>query len=703
MGVTGGRYCASARTERFLIYNVIAMLLTVFVYKAEQLEAFSPPDVSGCVVSPYSGLLIDHPELPVQKNVNYKSLKCYNVSIGRANREFSASNGGGPNGGENYYYKEILLNHLLSGDNEETFNVINEQQTEILMLIDSNVTDKQLLALFNENRNFGKLKNLDLGENAIQKVDREYFRRSKQLQVLNLAKNEIRELPNDVFLDLEELLELYLNNNNLLNFSSLGEIFVNLKRLMILDLSNNSISDFPRHLFNGLSNLLQLNMAHNKLNVVRFQVFQQLRSIEILDLSHNLFSTFLDNFFINNRELKILKLHHNNIRTISKNSLYGLKRLHTLDYSYNDLQAVDRNAFDTLDDLKHLNLANNKIQMFSPIVFLALKNLEVIDLSWNEMKQLPLGIFASQFQLREIRMDNMHLEKLSNWITRTNTNVTINKSVLKNLEYLSVRNNSHLMVIESNVFQNIPNLEKLYITNNQLTYLPKEIGELRGLQELDVSNNRLEFIPDGIKNLHNLVHLNLLGNDLLCDCHMYWMLQWIDELKSKNKTLPFELLRLSEMKCRGGYPGDIIRVLQHINCVKPYLLYRSEEKLEGLRTDALLECNFAGNPAPQIVWRTPHGEILRHSDNEVNPSDHLQLELQHRSLLVDTLENKKYQHIIESQMQNSTNLSEKIRSGPGITLLEKGFLRVHNLTRKDTGLYSCFAVNIMGNTSTDVR
>lgn len=703
MGFTEGRYCAGARTERFLIFNVIAMLLMVFVLKAEQLEAFSAPDVSGCVVSPYTGSSIEHPELPEQKNVNYKSLKCYNVSIERANREFSASNSGSSMEGESYYYKEILLNHLLNDDNEVTYNVINEQQTEILMLIDSNVTDKQLLALFNENRNFGKLKNVDLGENAIQKVDREYFRRSKQLQVLNLAKNAIRELPNDVFLDLEELLQLYLNNNNLLNFSSLGEIFVNLKRLMILDLSNNSISDLPMHLFNGLSNLIQLNMAHNKLNLVRFQVFQQLRSIEILDLSHNLFSTFLDNFFINNRELKILRLHHNTIRTISKNSLYGLKRLHTLDYSYNDLTDVDRNAFDTLDDLKHLNLANNKIQTFSPIVFLALKNLEVINLSWNEMKQLPLGIFASQFQLRAIHLDNMHLEKLSNWITRTNTNVTINKSVLKNLEYLSVRNNSHLTVIESNVFQNIPNLEKLYITNNQLTYLPKEIGELRGLQELDVSNNRLEFIPDGIKNLLNLVYLNLLGNDLLCDCHMFWMLKWIDELKSKNKTLPFELLRLSEMKCRGGYPGDIIRVLQHINCVKPHLLYRSEEKLEGLRTDALLECNFAGNPGPEIVWRTPHGEILRHNDNEVNPADHLQLELQHLSIRVDTLENKKYQHIIESQMQNSTNLSEKIRSGPGITLLEKGFLRVHNLTRKDTGLYSCFAVNIMGNASTDVR
>ena len=82
-----------------------------------------------------------------------------------------------------------------------------------------------------------------------------------------------------------------------------------------------------------------------------------------------------------------------------------------------------------------------------------------------------------------------------------------------------------------------------------------EIGQLKHLQELDLSNNRIEFIPSGIKELVNLNYLNMLGNDLMCDCQMYWMLNWIEELRQKNKSLPYELLRLAELKCRNGYPG----------------------------------------------------------------------------------------------------------------------------------------------------
>ena len=90
---------------------------------------------------------------------------------------------------------------------------------------------------------------------------------------------------------------------------------------------------------------------------------------------------------------------------------------------------------------------------------------------------------------------------------------------------------------------------------NQNFNILAEIGQLKHLQELDLSSNRIEFIPSGIKELVNLNYLNMLGNDLMCDCQMYWMLNWIEELRQKNRTLPYDLLRLDELKCRNGYPG----------------------------------------------------------------------------------------------------------------------------------------------------
>jgi Immunoglobulin domain/Leucine rich repeat len=272
--------------------------------------------------------------------------------------------------------------------------------------------------------------------------------------------------------------------------------------------------------------------------------------------------------------------------------------------------------------------------------------------------------------------------------------------VLNNLKFVSLRNSTSLKNVESCFFFNLPQVERLFITESKdLVFLPKGIEEMNQLVELDLSNNKLEFIPEGLKHLNDLKVLNLLNNEFLCDCHMFWMLDWIDELRARNKTLPYDLLRLSELNCRNGYPGDIMRVLHHINCVKPYLIYATTDQQYQIFSDAILECHFAGTPAPKIIWRTPNGQILRYTENkEMDLNDKFQLDLQHRSVLGDT----RYQPLMDSETPNES-LSERVRQGPGITLLENGFLKIHNISRTDSGLYSCFAANIMGNATTDIR
>lgn len=686
MGRANGDQAGS--TCGFLI--LIALLVTSLANSTEQHDVVTPPnDTRGCTVSP--AIHFSSPDDAHPARVNTKNLKCNNVSIAVVNREYFKS-------GEDVTYKEIILKFMQA---DEHLNVINEQQTEILELVDSDATDGQLQKIF-QNKSFIRLRTLDLSGNRIANLERDMFRKSNRLQTVNLGRNEINEIKGEVFADLLDLNELYLNHNNLVDFSSGPEIFNNLKRLTVLDLSNNTIVNIGRSVLYSLENLVEINMSYNKLYILPYQVFESMKLIEAIDLSHNLLISFLDNFFIHNHRLKVLKLEHNLMGRINKNLLYGLKGLHTLDLSFNQLLTVDRNAFDTLDGLNFLNLANNPIHLLSANVFLSLKQLKSLDLSNHEMAQLPLGIFAHQFQLNELKMDNTNLVNASNWISKTNVNSTINKNVLSNLKFVSLKNSTKLRNVESCVLQNMPSVERFYITNSQLTFLPDGIEEMPNLIELDLSNNRIEFIPQGIKDLNDLTSLNLLGNDLQCDCHMYWMLNWIDELKIKNKTLPSELLRLSEMKCRNGYPGDIIRVLQHINCVKPHLISATQEQTYPLFTDAILECSFAGNPAPEIVWRTPHGEILRHEEGKVDLTAKFQLKQLHQSVLKDTPENLKLQQIIDSAMKNES-IGNRVRQGPGITLLENGTLTVHNISRLESGLYSCFAVNIMGNSTTDVR
>lgn len=410
----------------------------------------------------------------------------------------------------------------------------------------------------------------------------------------------------------------------------------------------------------------------------------------MLDLSHNQLVSFLDNNFVHNKHLKSLDFKDNRIEKVSKDGLYGLRELEYLDLSQNHIISIDRSAFDTIAKLKHLNLEQNRISTLTTSVFAALRSLHSLKLSENSaLTHLPNGIFANQYQLSELVIDNTGIEILGNWISRNND--TVNRGILKNLKYLSIRNNQRLIEIDQSTFKNIPALEVLYISNNALASIPKEIGELKALRVLDISNNSLSYIPEQISHLPFLRYLNLLYNDYACDCHMYWIVKWIDELQNRTNSSAHDLMRLSELKCRNGYPGDILRVLQHLHCIQPILLRSSDSKMYQLKEDAMLECTFAGNPQPEIVWVTPWNEVLRYTvDPDQKPS------------LMDN--NGKYQQRIEFEFLSHSNHTEVDHPAvAGITVFENGFLKIHNIARGDSGLYTCYAMNNMGNATANIR
>ena len=57
------------------------------------------------------------------------------------------------------------------------------------------------------------------------------------------------------------------------------------------------------------------------------------------------------------------------------------------------------------------------------------------------------------------------------------------------------------------------NLQFLYLNNNQLVTIPKNIGNLINLQTLDLSHNQLISLPASITNLANLQTLDLYSQE----------------------------------------------------------------------------------------------------------------------------------------------------------------------------------------------
>lgn len=626
---------------------------------------------------------------PIGENIDEKKLFCNGVTLQWLirNNIFNSAT----------IYNDIRLERLqTTGATEDGGLVIpinNENSTEYLTWIDSNLNTIDLDALLIGKR-FYKLKHLNVSENNIQAIRQEHFFKCKSLKLLDLSYNNLTVFRPNVFNDIATLTTLNISNNHLKSIVTNDintSVFRSLVNLVDLDVSHNYIDDLPHRVFDGLSQLKSLSLAYNRLNLIPFQIFKQLTAIEVLDLSHNFLVLFSDNFFMSNRKLQVLLLNDNIIERLSKNALFALRELQTLDLSSNQLINIDRNAFDNLP-IRQLNLSGNPFATISSTTFSTLTQMRRLDLSRNNLNYLPNGIFASQHALNELIIEHTALEKLSNWISRKDK--TIDKTVLINLTRCIIRNNRNLVAIDPITFRNLPAIEHLDLSDNNLLQLPREIGELQNLVTLNISGNKLLSIPQQVATLSKLEELNLTGNDFNCDCHMYWIVGFLEERARTNSNSSLNT-QLSKLKCRNGYPGEMLRVLQHLHCIKPVIIQYTESTMHQLRSDAILECSFSGNPAPDIIWVTPSNVILNHyADPDARP------------ILYDKVSPNSLKHGQKIEFQKLTGISANFSAAAraaGVSLLDNGSLIVHNISRKDSGLYTCYGYNIMGNSTGNVR
>jgi len=58
------------------------------------------------------------------------------------------------------------------------------------------------------------------------------------------------------------------------------------------------------------------------------------------------------------------------------------------------------------------------------------------------------------------------------------------------------------------------NLQRLFLFNNKISEIPKEIGQLQNLQYFNLTNNQISEIPKEIGQLQNLQYLRLSNNQI---------------------------------------------------------------------------------------------------------------------------------------------------------------------------------------------
>ena len=328
-----------------------------------------------------------------------------------------------------------------------------------------------------------KFSHVDLSGRSLVTIPITLHSKASEIISLNLSRNLALNVPKDFIQACINLREIKYTGNEAWRLpASLSYA----SRLTVLDISNNRLGSLQGAELDRLHGLVSIKLANNKLSELPlyFNKFRQLRS---LNMSSNNFTTFPEH-------------------------LTSLKSLVDLDISFNQLSSLPK--IGQLNSLERLWVTNNELKGPFTESFKSLINLKEIDARFNaisnidhvaglpKLEQLLVGhnaisTFSGSFsKLRTLVLDHCPI---------TSFHLDAPVPTLTALNIASAK----MVDFKDNMFDHMPNLQKLNLDKNHFINMSLQIGRLTKLDHFSMAKNPLNTIPPSIGNLVELKFLNL--------------------------------------------------------------------------------------------------------------------------------------------------------------------------------------------------
>lgn len=324
---------------------------------------------------------------------------------------------------------------------------------------------------------------------------------------INLSNRDLTTLiiP-DNFSSLNSLSYLQLQGNKL---TTIPEIITSVSILTVLNVSDNQLSELPQNL-EELNRLTILNLSKNQFTMIPDGLINISSLIE-LDFSDNQLTSIpidIDEFI----NLEILKLNNNKISDISV-AICGLPEDCMIDLTGNHLCSEILQSFEeciTTISYQYCDECESGFMLenfcCNPADVNVLQAIIDSNEQLNEEHPLILG-HNTQYST----WNNGNLERLD----LSDYNLTNIPNSISDFEYLIELN------LDGNLITNLPesiteldSIKILRLNNNLLSKIPDDIGNLTSLEELYLSGNQLTYIPESIGDLQNLNKLFIRANQL---------------------------------------------------------------------------------------------------------------------------------------------------------------------------------------------
>ena len=368
-----------------------------------------------------------------------------------------------------------------------------------------------------------RLQKLNLNHNLIRYLDHDVFQLSSNLQYLDVSNNQLSTLPLTIF-SAPKLVHLSLANNSISSLPT--EIFANQENLQHLDVSGNLLSstEIKPALFQHLSNLTELDLSGNQIGKLRKKTFWNLTKLETLKISRNKLQKLPNKLFQNQANLGTLFLSKNLLTRVSNEALQGAQQLSQLLLDNNLIEELEDQVFTNLSSVTVLDLSFNNL-LKVPKTLKALQNLQSIDLSKNFITELEDVALP---QLWRLDMSKNQLQNISSAALNKMTSLQVLDLSENDIEEVqqgafnfnqllrAVRLDGNRIAKVDNLFQHLPNLTWLNMSNNRIEVFDYSMVP-RNLVWLDLHKNNIKILGNyfGIEDAIQLHHVDVGFNKIV--------------------------------------------------------------------------------------------------------------------------------------------------------------------------------------------
>ncbi|XP_016194737.1 protein NSP-INTERACTING KINASE 3-like isoform X2 [Arachis ipaensis] len=310
---------------------------------------------------------------------------------------------------------------------------------------------------------------------------------------------------------LSQLTYLDLSDNNL---SGPVPSLANLSFLQVAYLDNNNFTTIPHGCFHGLTSLRHLSLNNNT-NLPPWNFPTDLTAhsshLHTLDLSStNLKGSLPPNISHSFPVMEYLYLSNNNLSSIPEGCFHNLTSLTSLQLANNTNLSPWTFPLDLTHSslqLYHLDLEATNLMGSLPYLSHFFPHLNLVSLSNNNLSSIPEGCFHNLTSLNVLSLAN-------------NTNLRpwtfpdlIQSTKIQELNLVA----TNLMGSLPEIFDSLPSLETLLLSNNSLTgVLPESFGRPNKITTLHLNDQKGKgfsgVIPHSLINLRNLQTVTLNNN-----------------------------------------------------------------------------------------------------------------------------------------------------------------------------------------------